>query len=202
MGMKIELTHPNGQTMGLIGRWGNHLGRKRFLAGLLLFGLLCSSVPAFGLTAPAGQNVALAWNPAPGNSGTGYNLYYGTASGFYSNMINVGNVTNATIPGLTAGVTYYFAAVTYNASGDVSGYSNEARYAVPVTIPALQLSHAVAGQYMLTVNGPAGQTNAILATQDFKTWMVIGTVTVGIGGAVNFTDTNAAKFPQRFYRVQ
>ena len=202
MGMNNELRHTNGQAIRLIGRQGNRLGWKRLLAGVLLLGLLGPAVPAFGTTAPAGQNVTLIWNPAPANNRTGYNLYYGTASGAYSNMIKVGNVTNATIPGLTAGVTYFFAAVTYNASGELSSYSNEASFAVPTTIPALQLGRAAAGRYMLTVNGPAGQTNAILATQDFKTWTVIGTVMVGTGGTVNFTDTNAANFPQRFYRIQ
>jgi len=54
----------------------------------------------------------------------------------------------------------------------------------------------------LTVNGPAGQTNQILATPDLKTWTVIGTVALGSGGALNFTDQNAAAFPQRFYRTQ
>jgi len=33
-------------------------------------------------------------------------------------------------------------------------------------------------------------------------WTVIGTVTVGAGGSLNFADTNAANFPQRFYRTQ
>ncbi|MGA3269169.1 MAG: hypothetical protein ABSE16_20425 [Verrucomicrobiota bacterium] len=42
----------------------------------------------------------------------------------------------------------------------------------------------------------------IEATQDFMTWTIISTVTVGSGGSLDFTDTNAAGFPQRFYRTQ
>ena len=55
---------------------------------------------------------------------------------------------------------------------------------------------------MLTVNGLNSHTYDIQATQDFKTWTTIGTVTVGTGGSVDFTDTNKAYFSKRFYRIQ
>jgi hypothetical protein len=51
------------------------------------------------------------------------------------------------------------------------------------------------------VNGLVGHKYHILATQDFKTWIIIGTVTVGASASVNFTDTNAASFSSRFYRT-
>jgi len=66
----------------------------------------------------------------------------------------------------------------------------------------LQISNAPAGQFMLTVAGPAGSTVDLLATQDFQDWTVIGTVTVSDDGSLNFTDTNAPDFPQRFYRTR
>ena len=56
-------------------------------------------------------------------------------------------------------------------------------------------------QVVLTVTGQIGHTYDIQATQDFTTWTVIGTVTVGAGGSLDFTDTNAASFPKRFYRT-
>jgi len=59
------------------------------------------------------------------------------------------------------------------------------------------MNHGVFGFVM---NGSAGHTYDIQATQDFKTWTVIGTVTVGDSGWINFTDTNAASFSRRFYR--
>jgi hypothetical protein len=52
------------------------------------------------------------------------------------------------------------------------------------------------------VTGTVGHTYDILATQDFKAWTVIGTVTVGASGTINFTDTNAPSFSRRFYRTQ
>ena len=169
--------------------------------GLLLCSLLLSVRPAFSSTIPAGVIVPLAWNQSPDPTVTGYNVYYGTASHTYTNHLHLGNVTNATITGLTAGVTYYFAATSYNAAGTESSYSNEASSVVPPPVPDLQL-RAAAGQFILTVNGPAGQTNQILASPDLKTWTVIGTVTLGTGGSLNFTDPNAAAFPRRFYRTQ
>jgi len=57
-------------------------------------------------------------------------------------------------------------------------------------------------QFALTVTGTVGHTYDIQATQDFKTWTTIGTVTVGATGSLNFTDANAASFSRRFYRTQ
>jgi len=52
------------------------------------------------------------------------------------------------------------------------------------------------------VTGPVGHTYDIQATQDFVTWTVIGIVTMGASGTLNFTDTNAAAFSRRFYRTR
>jgi hypothetical protein len=174
----------------------------RVLGGILLFALLFNSVQALGATPPAGQSVILTWNPNTNSYVTGYNVYYGVASNTYTNMINAGNATNVTIPDVAAGVTYYFAATAYDSVGDQSGYSNEATYAVPTAFSTMQIRSAPAGQFILTVTGPTGQTNEIQATQDFNTWTVIGTVILGAGGSLDFTDTNAASFSKRFYRTQ
>jgi hypothetical protein len=66
----------------------------------------------------------------------------------------------------------------------------------------VQLRVTPTRQFILTVNGPIGHTYDIQATQDFKTWTVIGTVTVGASGSLDFTDTNAASFSRRFYRTR
>ena len=52
------------------------------------------------------------------------------------------------------------------------------------------------------MTGPIGHTYDILATQDFITWTVIGTVTMGASGSLDFTVTNAASFSKRFYRTR
>ncbi len=178
------------------------MGLARVLAGIFFFALLHDPVQAPGATIPPGQSVTLAWNGSSDTSVAGYNIYYGGASGTYTNMINAGNVTNATVSGLTVGTTYYFAATTSNSAGLQSPFSSEVSYTVPTPLPAVQLQVTPAKQFILTITGQTGHTYNIQATQDFKTWTVIGSVTVGASGSSNFTDTNAASFSKRFYRIQ
>jgi len=131
----------------------------------------------------------------------GYNIYYGGASGVYTNKTSVGLVTSLTISNLISGTTYYFAATTYSAAGAESALSSEVAYTVPAPSPGVQLMVTLANQFVLTVTGPFGHTYEILATQDFKTWTVIGTVIQGITGSIHFIDLNAANFNRRFYRT-
>ncbi len=177
-------------------------GLAKVLAGILLLPLLFNPALAATPAAPAGESINLTWDPSPDAAVTGYNIYYGVTSGVYPNAINVGNVTSATISGLIAGTTYYFAATAYYADGMEGMFSNEISYTIPASIPALQIRSAAAGQFILTVNGLAGHTYQIMATTDLKTWTIIGTETVGTGGSLEFTDTNAASYPTRFYRTQ
>lgn len=93
----------------------------------LTVALLFSFLLAWVSGARAGEtNVSLAWDPSADSGVVGYNIYYGNASGSYSQKVAVGNVTATTISGLTVGVTYYFAATAVNAEGLESEYSNEA----------------------------------------------------------------------------
>src|SRR5437867_4474089 len=77
-------------------------------------------------------SVTLVWNASPGTNIAGYNVYYGVASRTYTNKVNVGNATNATVSGLIEGTTYYFAVTAYDSNGLESDYSNEMSYTVPV----------------------------------------------------------------------
>ena len=144
--------------------------------------------------------MAQAWNGSTSTNVTGYRVYYGVASGNYSNSIVAGNVTNITVPGLASGVTYFFAVTAYNAGGLESSFSNEFNY-VPL-IPPAPASVTTTWRGILTVRGPADQRHSVLATQSFTNWTVIGTVTLGVTGSVTFTDPNAAAFSRRFYRTQ
>ena len=166
----------------------------KFLGSLLILAALSTTVEA-------GQSVNFGWVDSPTPSVTGYNLIYGEVSQTYTNLIDVGNVTNAVISDLVAGTTYYFAVEAYDASGSLSIDSTEISYTVPIIAPA-QIQATQAVPLILTVTGVTGQTYDIQATPDFKTWTVIGTVTAGPSGSFNFTDTNWASFPSRFYRTR
>ena len=79
----------------------------------------------------AGQ-VNLAWDPPDISTDvTGYMIHYGTASGSYSQGIDVGNTTSYTVSNLIDGQTYYFAVTAYNAVGYESVYSNEVSIVLP-----------------------------------------------------------------------
>ncbi len=69
-------------------------------------------------------------------------MYSGVTSGNYSNSVVVGNVTTNTAPGLTSGVTYFFAITAYDASGLESVFSNEVGYTVPLSnsLPTIALT--------------------------------------------------------------
>jgi len=168
-------------------------GLAKFVASLLLLAVVSNTVSA--------ANVTMAWNRSSDSAVAGYNLYYGGASGNYTNVVNAGSATNATISGLIPGATYYIAATTYVISGMESMFSGEITYTVPL-VTGVQLRVTPARQFILTVTGPVGHTYDIMATPDLKTWTVIGTVTIGTSGSLTFTDTNAASFPRRYYRTR
>jgi len=157
---------------------------------------------AFIMFVRAQANVKLAWNPSPDPIVAGFNIYYGGASGVYTNKTSVGTATNLTISNLVIGTTYYFAETTYSAAGAESALSSEVSYTVPTPASGLQLGVNASKQFVLTMTGPVGHTFDIQATKDFKTWTIIGTVTVGANGSFTFTDTNAASFSKRFYRTR
>jgi hypothetical protein len=100
---------------------------KRVVLVILLLG--CTALVQS--SAFADNSVNLAWSASPDPSATGYKVYYGATSGNYTNSLDVGNSTTAIIPGLTAGATYYFVVVAYDASGLESLPSNEVSYTVP-----------------------------------------------------------------------
>ena len=202
MGMQIPLESTVRRTRVILGRPCRTTGISKVLVGLLWLGLLFHSAPGFSATVPTGQSVTLAWDQSPNLNVIGYNLYYGTGSGNYTVQTNLGNTTIATVSGLAPGLTYYFVVTAYDAFGQESAYSSEISYLVPAGLAFVQVRPASAGQFILTVTGPAGHTYQIMATPDFKVWTVIGTATVGTGGSLDFTDTNAAAFPKRFYRTQ
>jgi Fibronectin type III domain len=182
------------------GRCLGIMGLARILAGIVFLILLKED------QVQAGQSVTLSWQPSPNPDAMGYNIYYGTGSHYYTNVVNVGNITLLTIDGLVNGATYYFAATTYDTQGQESGFSNEAAYEVPAVVitnvlPTVQIRSAPAGQFLLTITGLVNQSYDIEATEDFSVWTVIGTVVIGTGGSLDFADVNAASFSQRFYRT-
>lgn len=94
------------------------------------------TLSAQAATDPAG--VELSWNAITNADIVAYYVYYGTQSGFYTDTVSVGAVTNTLIQGLDGGDWYYFAVIAVDAYGNESVFSNEANAIAPDP-PALVL---------------------------------------------------------------
>lgn len=81
------------------------------------------------------QSVQLTWtaptlnaNGSTLNDLAGYKVYYGLATGIYTDPIPVGLSTNYMLSGLAEGVQYYIAVTAYDTDGNESTFSNEVRF--------------------------------------------------------------------------
>ena len=109
------------------------------------------------------SSAVLAWNGDSSPNVARYNLYSGGASQSYTNVVSVGNVTNATVSGLVQGATYFFAVTAINSAGLESTPSPEISYAVPLTnstpVPAVVLTAPTNGSSYLAPASIALQAN-------------------------------------------
>ena len=141
----------------------------------------------------------VAWDPESISGLAGYKVYYGTASRSYSSVINAGNQTTATITGLAAGTTYYFAATAYNTSGTESSYSNEVAYTVPASSCSYAISPASASYTGAATAGSVTVTTSsgcTWTTANTTNWITVSSGASGTGtGTVNYsvsTNTGSA----------
>lgn len=82
-----------------------------------------------------GASVTLAWNANPETNLVTYQIYYGTASRAYSNVISVGLVTQFTVTNLATSTRYYFAVTAMNSFNGQSDFSAEVNTVTPVSVP-------------------------------------------------------------------
>ena len=116
----------------LFGIGVNRLALELGGAAALLFSI--TNCTGRGLLAPSG--VILGWKASSSADVVGYNVYYGQATGAYTNPVSVANVTNATITGLAGGITYFFAVTAIDSQGLESDFSSEISFTLPTTNPA------------------------------------------------------------------
>ena len=113
--------------------------------------------------------VTATWNPNPESNIAGYKLSYGTQSGVYTTVVDVGNVTSWPVT-LAGPQRYYFAVQAYNTSSLLSPYSTEIIFDAPAPPALTSLSPAL---------GPVGTAVTITGTS-FGTTQ--GTSTVKFNG--------------------
>ena len=81
-------------------------GRPPSRSGLKRLAVIASLIFVAARGAEAGA-LTIAWDPASDPSVTGYNVYWGTQTGVYTNVVNAGLSTQFQVGGLVNGVTYY-----------------------------------------------------------------------------------------------
>jgi hypothetical protein len=178
--------------------------RLRWLSRIEIVGVAAwvSGVLALGASSILQRSITLGWDPSTEPAVVGYRLYVGSTSGAYSTVLDVGNATTATVPGLTVGATYYFAATAYDALGMESPYSSEISCVVPPPPRRLQISQTAGARVINGSGWNSGQTCNILASQDLVSWQAIGTVTADTSGSFQFTDPANSSYRSRFYRAK
>jgi Fibronectin type III domain len=146
-------------------------------------------------------SITLSWAPSLSPNITGYDIYYGTDSSNYTSSITLSNVNEVTIQGLTNGATYYFAARTFNSSGNLSAFSPQISFIVGTTsaIPGVITSQLASpsGQFSFSVSGTSGFDYAVEASTNLMNWVVLGTNTAPF----QFVDPASGQFSHRFYRA-
>jgi hypothetical protein len=120
-----------GRASGLVNGGSMRSGRSN----LVLY--LCSCALFSGFTCSAlAQSLTFGWIPSVSPDIAGYILSYGTTSGIYTNSIDEGLATNATVSGLEAGTTYYFVLSAVDTGGLDSVLSPEISYSVASLAPS------------------------------------------------------------------
>ncbi len=102
--------------------------------------LLCLASSCFA------ADLAWDWIQEEGGSADGFRIYYGSASGQYTESVDVGLVNQWHVPDAWPNGTYFFVVSAYNASG-ASPYSNEAVYVCDI-VSGIQ--PASGGNYQLS----------------------------------------------------
>jgi hypothetical protein len=123
-------------------------------AAVALFGVL--------FVAHTGFSTTLAWNANTETNIAGYRVHYGTSSGHYTQTLDVGKTTTATLSNLTAGTTYYSAVTAYNTSSLESLPSNEVSF-TPTTSGSTVVTGSGSGA--TTTTAPSIWTASTVPTQ-------------------------------------
>ncbi len=137
--------------------------------GVTSAAMLCA---LFSQTARCEQNVTLGWSASTDTNVAGYYLYLSTNSGSYGSRIDVGNVTMATIAGLTGrSTTYYFVASSYNSSRMESTMSSQVSFTTSSNYsPALVVVPSLAGNVnsLLVLTNTANEQNSPKAALSYS----------------------------------
>jgi fibronectin type 3 domain-containing protein len=188
----------------------NAIGESALSGELNATPVTTPSAPTLNSATAGTSSVALAWTAPSSTGGTaisGYKVYRSTTSGTETLLTTLGNVTNWTDTGLTAGVTYYYQLTALNSVGE-SGRSAE-KNATPTsaaTIPgAPTLSSASAGNATVSLTWNAPTSNGGSAITNYKLYRSTSTGTetllTTLGNVSSYTDSGLANGVTYYYKL-
>jgi hypothetical protein len=166
--------------------------------GRRLLAVMIMAIAFLGCRALA-DNVQLTWDMSSDPNVVGYEIYYGTTSGVYTNVVMFSNVSSATITNLTPGVTYYFNATARDASDNESTFSGETVYAAPfpVNLTMTQVVNQGVQSLNFTASGQIPFSWRIEMSTDLVNWVPFY---YGVGPVVNVS-IPIANMPSQFFRL-
>ena len=160
-----------------------------------------TSIPPVEVSAfdAVGVNVGAAkisWNANTEPDLAGYKLYYGTSSGVYTTVIDVGltdtpSTPNYTVYNLTKGITYFFNVTAYDTSNNESAFGTEVSklirgpvgnwYQVSVLLPSISPVDSVTVSESVTVRVlPKPSRFDTISTAEFWQVFIANVGSVGI----------------------
>jgi hypothetical protein len=175
--------------------------KRRTLSAVLLAGAIAGSTVLGAQLGNSGSpQVTLGWSSNPDPTVAGYYLYTGTTPGNYTNKVDAGSNTTMTVTSLVPGMTYYFSATSYTATGMESSFGPQISYVVPGVVSLTQ--NPTAG--LMRVQFPVAPAKAyqLQCSPDLITWSNLWlTVTQTTNQWLEFDDAYSNTVPAKFYRV-
>jgi hypothetical protein len=127
--------HATGDTIGNLSMPLAAEVAKMGIAGLVTLAMSPSMPESFQVwDAGIGGTLEATWQENTESDLAGYRLYWGTASGVYTDSLEVGRVSHQPITGLANGTRYYLTIVALDSAGYESGTAPE-QSAIPSLVP-------------------------------------------------------------------
>lgn len=177
---------------------------------IALTAFLPDMAQAADVAAPA---VSLTWTPNPEANLAGYKLHFGSSSGSYPTVVDLGAVPSASLPPMILGKTYYIALSAYDTEGRDGPLSAELAVtaAPPAPVANTAFTTASAGQGALQWRYPSTDAGSadrftIESSPDLVTWSPAGSLTPAQAsrsdaGWLHFSYAFPTDQPRRFFRV-
>jgi hypothetical protein len=165
--------------------------------------ILVVALYAVGVSmAPAEEMVTLAWSPSYSSDIAGYYVYSYEENSTVPSRVDVGPLTQATLPGLKEGLRYTFTVTAYNAVGLESVPSNEVPFVVPVPLRLLVPASPTSFKKLQFPAAP-GHWYELQMSTNLQSWTTIWQT--GVANAyswVEYQDPQSSSFKPRFYRLK